>query len=62
MTKEQLSAEFEYKLTVTILDTILANDLITEQTYDAARSAAAKEFHSLIGLLESKDMLWKKDK
>ena len=61
MNKKQNEAETLYRLSVMALDEILARQSITVDEYDHMRVYLARELAAPFGLLESENMLWKKE-
>ena len=61
MNKKQNESEMLYRLTVMVLDAIFERQSITVDEYDHMRSYLARELAAPFGLLESEDMLWKKE-
>jgi len=61
MNKKQNESEMLYRLTVMVLDAIFQRQSITVDEYDHMRIHLARELAAPFGLLESEDMLWKKE-
>ena len=61
MDKKQNTSEVNYRLSIVILDTLLMKQVITPDEYDFLRCHLAEDTGAPIGLLESKNMLWKKE-
>lgn len=61
MDKKQNASETNYRLAVVLLDTLLMKQAITPEEYDCLRCHLAEDTGAPIGLLESENMLWKKE-
>ena len=61
MDKKQNAAETVYRLSVVVLDTILMKHALSSEEYDRLRRHLAEDTGAPIGLLESENMLWKKE-
>ncbi len=61
MDKKQTTSETVYRLSVVVLDTLLSKQAISSEEYDCLRCHLAEDAGAPIGLLESENMLWKKE-
>ena len=61
MDKKQNAAETVYRLSVVVLDTLLMKHALSSEEYDRLRRHLAEDTGAHIGLLESENMLWKKE-
>ena len=59
MDKKQNASETVYRLSVVVLDTLLMKRALSSEEYDCLRRHLAEDTGAPIGVLESKNMLWK---